>query len=886
MKRKLGLFLSILFLTGTNAWAITKTPADLITTTTGSFSHCLGSQDTDVQHSLNDVDRCIGNKQNTITTGTTAQYLRGDLTLATFPTNVSTFNNDSGYATASAVASTYVPKTTTVNGQALSSNVVVTTISGNAGTATALATTPTQCNAGYFPRGIDTAGNVQNCTQASTGSVTAVTASSPLISSGGTTPNMSIQQGSGTQPGYISAADWLTFNGKQGAITTGTTAQYLRGDLTLATFPTNLNQFTNGPGYITGNQTITISGDASGSGTTAITLTLPTVNSSPGSYTNANITVDGKGRVTAASTGSGVGAVSSVSNSDGTLIISPTSGAVVAALNAMDNSIQTLNWPNKSMVTKSSYVGTIIGGIGQAIKATMQMFNSARSYYVNWTTDDLLSASYQISVPPTAPATGQTMVASDNSGHFGWANDGTTFTDGTHTVTGAKQLTVTGATVGGTSPNATLTVTGGGGSGTVANGTIGQEAVYTGTNTVGSGIITDDGTKTTITGSNSTGTAAQLGGGVSIGAGYVNTTPPANGLLVQGVADLHGGINWSDFQVPNAGINWSDLYLHTNLGRNINWSDLITNNIGTNWTDIPSLKGNNVFGGNGTFGGKVGIGTTSPTGKLNVLSATENLRLSYDATHYASFTENSAGDLTIGGTTGVVNATTFVGALTGNASTATNISTNGTANQVWGMNAGASAQGWQTPAGGGITGSGTTGQVATFSGSTALTSVASNTVGGMSCVGACPITFTNVSSFSITGLNPGKNYFLFLNIVQNGAGGTLSGTFNSDTNSRYYADTIDVSNGSLAGYHGSYAYFPLLAHSMGNGAYETCQIYFWTVPGDNTQTTVNSTCGQESTNGNADVVTTLWNHSATLSSVQIFTTSGTFSGTAGLYQLS
>lgn len=39
---------------------------------------------------------------------------------------------------------------------------------------------------------------------------------------------------------------------------------------------------------------------------------------------------------------------------------------------------------------------------------------------------------------------------------------------------------------------------------------------------------------------------------------------------------------------------------------------------------------------------------------------------------------------------------------TGNASTATNISTNGSANQVWGMNAGATAQGWQTVSAGGL----------------------------------------------------------------------------------------------------------------------------------------------------------------------------------------
>ena len=56
--------------------------------------------------------------------------------------------------------------------------------------------------------------------------------------------------------------------------------------------------------YITGNQTITASGDATGSGTTTLPLTLATVNSNVGSYTNANITVNAKGLVTAAANGS------------------------------------------------------------------------------------------------------------------------------------------------------------------------------------------------------------------------------------------------------------------------------------------------------------------------------------------------------------------------------------------------------------------------------------------------------------------------------------------------------------------------------------------------------------------------------------------------------
>lgn len=55
----------------------------------------------------------------------------------------------------------------------------------------------------------------------------------------------------------------------------------------------------------------------------------------------------------------------------------------------------------------------------------------------------------------------------DAGGTCGTGSTGITFTDGTHTVSGATQLTVTGGTVGGTSPNATLTVTGGGGASTI-----------------------------------------------------------------------------------------------------------------------------------------------------------------------------------------------------------------------------------------------------------------------------------------------------------------------------------------------------------------------------------------------------------------------------------
>jgi|GEM_PF-6723728 hypothetical protein len=331
-----------------------KTSSSSTSATWGNITGTLSNQ-TDLQDALNA-------KQALITLGTTAQYFRGDLSLATFPTSLSSFTNDPGYITASS-------SDTLTNKSGL-----ISQWTNDVGYLTSVT--------GYVP----TSRNIGT--------------TAPLSGGGNLSADLtlSITKANTTTDGYLSHTDWNTFNGKQAAITTGTTAQYFRGDLSLATFPTNVSSFTNDAGYLTANQSITLSGGATGTGTTSITVSLTNT-----SVTGQAITGYVSGAGTISATDSVLSAIEKLNGNIGAL----TTG--VSSVNLLTGAVPLTGTANHITISSSN-----VFDIGSSVVTLTgsQALSNKTGNISQWTNDSgYLTANQSITLSGNVTGSGTTSIA-------------------------------------------------------------------------------------------------------------------------------------------------------------------------------------------------------------------------------------------------------------------------------------------------------------------------------------------------------------------------------------------------------------------------------------------------------------------------------------------
>jgi hypothetical protein len=191
-------------------------------------------------------------------------------------------------------------------------------------------------------------GNTPTWTTPTTGTVTSVTGTAPIASTGGATPAISISQATTSTDGYLSSTDWNTFNNKSN--TTGTVTSV------------------GGTGTVNG---ITLTGTVTSSGNLTLGGTLGGIGNSQ--LTNSAVTV-GTTAISLGSSSTTLAGLTSVTSTNLTATAAVT-GSVVSATNGLVINNMTIG---ASYTIPSGYSASSVGAVTIASGVTVTVPSGSR----------------------------------------------------------------------------------------------------------------------------------------------------------------------------------------------------------------------------------------------------------------------------------------------------------------------------------------------------------------------------------------------------------------------------------------------------------------------------------------------------------------------------
>ena len=266
-------------------------------------------------------------------------------------------------------------------------------------------------------------------TTPTTGTVTSVGATSPVVSSGGNTPTISMPAATTSVNGYLTSTDWTTFNNKQAALVSGTNIKTVNGTSLLGSGDVPVGVLT-----VTGTAPVVSSGGANPA------ISMAAANTTTNGYltstdwntfnnkSNTNGTVTSVAALTLGTTGTDLS--STVANGTTTPVITlqvPTASATNrGALSSTDWSTFNNKAPGVTFTTSYVPYGQGTTTLNQSSSFTFAsstltapIVSASNGFHVNSNT---VSASYSIpsgssasSVGPITVATGQTVTIPSGS---------------------------------------------------------------------------------------------------------------------------------------------------------------------------------------------------------------------------------------------------------------------------------------------------------------------------------------------------------------------------------------------------------------------------------------------------------------------------------------